>query len=133
MPSLSNVFQNVEARMPVLYGEPASVEYVGPEQVPVALECAYCGKVIVVDLLRWNGECYRCGGSATIEGIATALALIPSPPTITQQYMNSGTMAYTDPIVMDMSMLGGSASYPDQRLVAAAPLPAPPPAGKNWR
>ena len=73
-----------------------TVEYIGPDQVPVALECAYCGKVIVVDLLRWNGECFRCGGSATIDEIATALALLPSAPPFADQFVvNSGTMAYS--------------------------------------
>lgn len=109
MPSLFDITKNVEARierMPVQYGEPASVEYVGPEQVPVALECAYCGKVIVVDLLRWNGECFRCSGSTTIDEIATALSLIPAPVIQSTEppwagFYPTGTMAaYTDPIMM---------------------------------
>jgi hypothetical protein len=106
-------------RLPVQYGEPAKVEYIGPESVRAALECAYCGKVIVVDLMRWNGECYRCTGSATIDEIATALALVPPAPSFAEQFVvNSGTMGYrsTDPIVIDQ-FLGGSGSFPDWRFL----------------
>lgn len=112
-------------------GQAETVEYIGPERMRVALECAYCGKVIVVDLMLWNGECYRCTGSASIDEIATALALIPPPPQLQSQAQmdqlvyGSGTVGLrsTDPIMM--SMIGGSGSYPDQRLYAPAVSPPP--------
>jgi len=48
-------------------------EILGPTGARAALECAYCGRVMIVDFLQWNGECPRCGGYATIDEIAQAL------------------------------------------------------------
>jgi hypothetical protein len=105
------------------------MEIIYPERLPAALECAYCGGVMVVDFMQWGGQCPRCGGSATIDEIAKALslsavlihesqgptqavgsALLPAP------YGVSGSVSAYFSDGARWSAAGISGAYPDMRV-----------------